>query len=217
VAALLPEARVDEVPVPEVDWVARFRENFRGFDVGRFRIAPPWDLPAERDASLVVMDPGRAFGTGTHETTRLCVRALEAVAARRPLGRLLDLGTGTGLLAIVGLRLGASLALGTDNDPDATASAVEHARLNDAPLRVVLGDLGQPLQAHSFDVVVANLMAPLLLARRAEIAALLRPGGTLLLSGLLVGDVAEVGPAYACLGPARIETDGEWACLAFDC
>ena len=92
VAALLPEARVDEVAVPEVDWVARFRENFRGFDVGRFRIAPPWDLPAERDGNLIVMDPGRAFGTGTHETTRLCVRALEAVAARRPLGRLLDLG-----------------------------------------------------------------------------------------------------------------------------
>src|SRR6266545_149916 len=103
----LPAARVEPAPVPEVDWVARFRETFRGFAAGRFRIAPPWDLPADR-AEVIVVDPGRAFGTGTHETTRLCLGALEALSGERALGRVLDVGTGTGILAVAARRLGAS-------------------------------------------------------------------------------------------------------------
>src|SRR5207247_243375 len=77
----LSAARLEPAPVPEVDWVARFRETFRGFAAGRFRIAPPWDLPADQ-ADVIVVDPGRAFGTGTHETTRLCLAALEARQSR---------------------------------------------------------------------------------------------------------------------------------------
>src|SRR5260370_35872310 len=106
----LPAARVEPASVPEVDWVTRFRATFRGFAAGRFRIAPPWDLPADR-AAVIVLDPGRAFGTGTHDTTRLCLAALEARAGLRPLGRRMDARTGPGLHASATRRLCASASV----------------------------------------------------------------------------------------------------------
>ena len=91
----LPSARLEPIAVPDVDWVASFREGFRAFDVGGFRVVPAWE-PAPAGARVLRVDPARAFGTGTHETTRLCLLALEGLAAERPLGRVLDLGAGTG-------------------------------------------------------------------------------------------------------------------------
>src|SRR5688572_19072565 len=89
--------------VPDVDWVARFRDGFRAFRVGRFHVVPAWEEPAAtEDAGAIPLRilPARAFGTGTHESTRLCLTALEALAARAPLGRVLDVGGGTGILAV---------------------------------------------------------------------------------------------------------------------
>ena len=217
VAAALPDLFVDAVEVPDVDWVARFREGFQAFDAGRFRIVPAWDpLPADRAHALVV-DPGRAFGTGTHETTRLCLDSIEALAARRPLGRTLDLGAGTGLLAIAAWRLGASPVVATDIDPEATASSALHARLNEAPLRVVRADGGRGLRALAFDLVLANLMALFLVDRASEVRALVAPGGALVLSGLLVGDVSEVRAVYdPLLGVPLERTLGEWAALVYE-
>lgn len=208
----LPAARVEPAPVPEVDWVARFRATFRGFAAGRFRIAPPWDLPADR-ARVIVVDPGRAFGTGTHETTRLCLAALEDRAGRRPLGRVLDLGTGTGILAVAARRLGASAVVAADLDPEATESAHRHARLNDVELAVVRANGGAAFPSRAFDVVLANLSAPLLQARVSELVAPARSGGTLILSGMLALDVADVKAAYAQAASLTPRMDGEWACL----
>ena len=136
----LAGVRIEPAAIPDVDWVARFREGFRPFTVGRFLVAPPWNVPAPSrpDQRVLIVDPGRAFGTGTHETTRLCLLAMD---------------------------------------------------------------------------VLANLTAPLLRARAGEIAGLLAPGGTLVLSGLLCEDLESVRDAYACLGPATVRTDGEWAAL----
>ncbi|HSD29059.1 MAG TPA: 50S ribosomal protein L11 methyltransferase, partial [Vicinamibacteria bacterium] len=203
--ALPPGATVSPAEVEEVDWVARFREGFHAFRAGCFVVAPPWDAatrsapPLEADPSsprsprsapeTLIVDPGRAFGTGTHETTRLCLATLEDLASRRPLGRTLDLGAGTGLLAVAAVRLGASFVCASDIDPEATASSHHHARLNGAGLRVVRADGGRAFRAGSFDLVLANLMALLLVDRAAEIRALLAPGGALVLSGLLVEDV----------------------------
>ena len=209
---------VEAVAVPEVDWVARFREGFRGFRAGSFEIVPVWDVPAGRlpgDPGLLVVDPGRAFGTGTHETTRLCLAALERQAAARSLGRVLDVGTGTGLLAVAAAKRGASLAVGADNDPEATHAAARHAALNQVAVCVVQADGGRAFPPGAFDLVLANLMAPLLLERRAELAALLAPGGVLVLSGLLDTDVAEVKAGYASLGLPAVRSDGEWAALVF--
>ena len=211
----LPGAELALVAVPEVDWVARFREGFRPFQVGRFLVAPRWDAPAPSPGVLVV-DPGRAFGTGTHETTRLCLESLEDLASRRPLGRTLDLGSGTGLLAVAAGRLGAGPLVASDIDPEATASSRLHARLNGARAHVVRADGGRGFRPGSFDLVLANLMALLLIDRASEIRALVAPGGALVVSGLLLDDVPPVRDAYAACGVPRERTLGEWAALVFD-
>lgn len=206
-----PGASLRPVPVPEVDWVARFRESFRALDVGRFRIVPAWeDPPAGPD--VLVVEPGRAFGTGTHESTRLCLAALEALAPRG-LGRLADVGTGSAILAIAALRLGAAVAVGVDDDPEALEVARRHVALNGEAVALVRGDGGRPLRDGAFDTVVANITAPVLAARPAELAALARPGGRLVLAGLLVSDVAEVRAAYAGAGKVAVREDGDWASL----
>ncbi len=210
----LPAATIEAVPIPEVDWVARFRETFRAFRVGRFAIAPPWDLPAD-DADLIVVDPGRAFGTGTHESTRLCLGALEDLADERDLGRVIDVGAGTGILGLAAVRLGARLVVATDTDPEAAASAVHHAVLNGAPLRVVRGDGAEPFRPRAFDVVLANLTPPLLVAHAAPIAALRGPSGALVLSGLLDSDLPAVQGAYVACGSPEVRQDGEWAALVY--
>jgi ribosomal protein L11 methyltransferase len=211
----LSAAVVAEVPVPEVDWVARFREGFRAFDVGRFTVTPSWEARAASPERLIV-DPGRAFGTGTHETTRLCIGALEDLAARRPLGRTLDLGSGTGLLAVAAARLGAGPVVASDVDPEAAASSQLHARLNATRLHVVQADGGRPFRRAAFDLVLANLMALFLIDRAEEVRGLVAPGGALVLSGLLLDDVPPVREAYAASGTPREHTLGEWAALVFE-
>ena len=210
----LKDAAVEPVPVPEIDWVARFRQSFRAFRVGRFVVAPPWDQPADAE-ELLLVDPGRAFGTGTHESTRLCLGALEDLARRRDLGRVLDVGTGTGILSVAAARLGARLVVASDVDPEATASARTHARLNGVELRVVRGDGARPFEPGAFDLVLANLTAPLLVAQARDLAALRAPGGGLVLSGLLETDLEEVGAAYASCGRPETRHDGEWAALLY--
>ena len=211
-------ARVEPVPVPDVDWVSRFRETFRSFPVGSFRVTPPWEFSEQRgpDARVLIIDPGRAFGTGTHETTRLCLAEIELLfAARRP-SRVLDIGTGTGILAIAAARLGASLVVGSDYDPEALLSARHHAMLNEVPLALVEDDGGAAFQAQSFDLVLANLSAPLLRAHAHGIAGLVGPAGTLVLAGLLTADAASVRVAYATLGTPRERREGEWSALTFE-
>jgi ribosomal protein L11 methyltransferase len=161
------------------------------------------------------VDPGRAFGTGTHETTRLCLLAIETLAAEGPLGRVADIGTGAGLLAVAAAKRGARAVVGVDNDPEAVRSARRHARLNGVELGLVLADGGRALRPDLFDLVLANLTAPLLLERRDEIASLLAPGGALVLSGILGTEAAEVASAYSRVGAPRPRPDGEWTALEF--
>jgi ribosomal protein L11 methyltransferase len=210
----LATATVEPVAIPQVDWVARFRESFRAFRVGGFVVAPPWDRPPE-GGQLLLVDPGRAFGTGTHETTRLCLRALEDLARRRRPGRVIDVGAGTGILGIAAALLGAHLVVATDNDPEATAAARAHACLNGVELRLVRGDGPRPFVPEAFDLVLANLTAPLLVAHAHGLAQLRSPGGTLVLSGLLEADIAEVQVAYAGSGAPEVRRDGEWAALVY--
>jgi ribosomal protein L11 methyltransferase len=212
---LPPGARVQAVPVPEVDWVARFREGFRSFRVGPFLLVPVWEglSPA---SDVLVVDPGRAFGTGTHETTRLCLRALVDVSGRSHPARCLDLGSGAGLLAVAATRLGCPCVVASDLDPEATASTRHHARLNAAGVHVVRADGGAAFRAATFDLVLANLTAPLLQERAAEIARLRAPTGALVLSGLLVPDVQGVADAFSVLGRPAVDTEGEWAALLFE-
>ena len=205
---------VSETDVPDVDWVARFRETFRASEHAGFRMVPIWEASDPKPGTLIV-DPGRAFGTGTHETTRLCLDAIRQLSSRQRLGRVLDLGAGTGLLALAALQCGADFALATDVDPEATASARRHAAINRLPLQALLADGGRALQPGRFDLVLANIAAPLLVERAHEITLLLAPRGVLVLSGLLTGDVEEVSRAYGRCGTPQVLQDGEWAALLF--
>jgi ribosomal protein L11 methyltransferase len=211
--AHLSEAHVEPAEIRDVDWVARFRESFRPFQVRGFTIAPAWNVPRVVAGRLLIVDPGRAFGTGTHETTRLCLRALEGLAAARPLPRVVDIGTGSGILAVAAALLGSSCVVAVDNDPEASLAARRHAELNGVSLRVVRGDGGRALAPGSFDVVVANLTATLLQDRCRELASLGAPGATLVLSGLLVEDLPGLRQRYEPLGHVAVETEGEWAAL----
>jgi ribosomal protein L11 methyltransferase len=209
-----PGVRVEREAVADVDWVARFRERFRAFDAGPFRIVPAWEAgTSPRDSRTLVVDPGRAFGTGTHETTRLCLAALARLAGGPGLGRVIDVGTGSGLLAIAALRLGASAAVGVDNDQEALRAAAHHAELNRAPLRLIAGDGGRPVRPGCFDSVLANLMAPLLLEKKAELDRLRSRRGRLVLSGLLQEDLRMLRDAYASAGALEELHEGEWAAL----
>jgi ribosomal protein L11 methyltransferase len=213
----LAGARAEATAVPDVDWVARFRESFRSFRVGGFYIAPPWDLPATLlpGERLLVLDPGRAFGTGTHETTRLCLRAVERAFREGRPTRVLDIGTGTGILAVAAALLGAPRVTGIETDPEALSSARAHARLNHVPLDLVMADGGRGLRAGAFDLVLANITAPLLRERCEEISALPRAGGVLVLSGLLAEEADAVRVAYGRCGRPETTYDGEWAAHQF--
>jgi ribosomal protein L11 methyltransferase len=206
-------ARVEPAPVPDLDWVSRFRREFRAFEVGAFRIAPPWDRSDHVGRNLLRIEPGRAFGTGTHETTRLCLRALERLAARRPLGRVLDIGTGSGILAVAAARLGAERVVALDVDPAAVEAAGAAARLNRASILLVRADGAACLAPARFDVVLANLTAPLLVERAREIAARRTPGGGVVLAGLLCEQLGEVREAWSGFGPLDVDEEGEWAAL----
>jgi len=216
----LPRARLQRAEVPEVDWVARFREGFRAFHAAGFVVTPPWEdlsstphpsLGPSRPHVVLIVDPGRAFGTGTHESTRLCLGLLRDLAKRGPLGRVLDLGTGSGILAIAAARLGARTATAVDLDPEAVAAARHHARLNAVELRLVRADLAAALMPGAFDLVVANIAAPLLRERRHEILALAAPA--IVLSGLLATDAEAVRAGYEHAGRIEVRQDGEWAAL----
>jgi ribosomal protein L11 methyltransferase len=164
----------------------------------------------------IVLDPGMAFGTGTHPTTSLCLAALSDLLAARPGARVLDVGTGSGLLAIAARKLGAGVVAGNDNDPVAVQVARENAALNGVALELNERDVGE--QHGPFELVLANILANTLVALAPALAAQLAPGGVVLLSGILTPQEEEVRAAYLEAGlvplPGGDRRDGEWSLLA---
>jgi len=207
-------ARVQAAEVPQVDWVHRFRAGFTAFRAGGFLIVPEWDRgDGLRPERMLVVDPGRAFGTGTHETTQLCLAALADLAAEAPLGRVADIGTGTGILAIAAAKLGSAPTVAADNDEEAISSATTHARLNGVDLAIVRADGATAFRPRTFDLVLANISAPLLAERATELGALLRQGGRAVLSGFLAEDLPRLRASFSHIGPAEERRLAEWAAL----
>lgn len=210
----LPVARIEEAAVPEVDWVARFRESFRPFHAGSFHIVPAWAADRPGEGRRLIVDPGQAFGTGTHESTRLSLAALEALCAARLPRRVLDVGTGSGILAIAARLLGASTAVGIEIDADALPAARDHAALNGVALHLVRGDGARGVRPGAFDLVLANIAAPLLIDRARELAEACRPGGDLVLAGVLRDQVDVVRDAFTAFAASiDVRIEGEWAAL----
>jgi ribosomal protein L11 methyltransferase len=219
------------VEVEDIDWVARFRETFQAFRVGRFEVVPEWRrdaATAEHGVVPLVVDPGRAFGTGTHESTRLCLAVIsdlvpDLTLAPASVPRVLDIGCGTSILAIATARfaraLGRTIAppMVCDIDPEAALSSVRHATLNAVSLGVCVADGTRGFVRGAFNLVFANLMAPLLIERAREIAEAAAPGAALILSGLLTSQADAVENAFAPFvakaGADRRRDLGEWSAL----
>jgi ribosomal protein L11 methyltransferase len=199
--------------VQETDWLAEWKKNWRPAEVGRFVVAPPWSEVEERDGRIrIVVEPGMAFGTGTHETTRLCLAAIEKHFDG---ASFLDVGTGTGVLAIAAARLApAARVSACDTDPLAVEVARENARLNGVGDRIEFRVGSVEAGTASADVVCANLTAdvivPLLPALTG--AACRR----LILSGILDTQADAVLSALGEHGIPRAEVtrDGEWVAIA---
>jgi ribosomal protein L11 methyltransferase len=202
-----------EVVTTEIadDWSQRWREFHRPVVIGdRLTVRPPWEPPSTSSIDLVI-DPGQAFGTGAHATTRLCLELL--LELPEPGGGFVDLGCGSGVLAIAAARLGYSPVLALDNDPASVAATAENAAVNGVSVEVRRFDLRFEVVPET-DTVVANLLGPLLRAWAPRLAA---PPARLLVSGLLVAEADGIAEAFAAAGLR--ETDrrvtGEWAALLF--
>ena len=205
--------------VADEDWGEGWKKEFRPLDVGRVRVRPSWITEAPPPGSVeVVLDPGMAFGTGSHPTTSLCLAALSDLLAARPGASVLDVGTGSGILAIAARRLGAGRVAANDDDPKAVEVARENAAANGVVLEIVAAPAGRI--AGTFDLVVANILANTLVALAPELASKLAPRGVVLLSGILASQEDEVLRAYVARGLAPVaggdRREGEWSLLALE-
>ncbi len=207
--------RIELVEIDDQDWAARSQAHLTRVTVGTITVAPPWDAAPPADGVLVIVYPSTGFGTGHHQTTRLCLGLLQKVemAGRRAV----DLGTGSGVLALAAWRLGASDIEALDDDEDAVVNARENLRLNSAESAITLrqADLRVEPVAPG-DVVTANLTGALLVAQAPSITALVRPGGTLIVSGFLAPEVDQVGAMFTS-ALTRVEevAEDEWRALSF--
>jgi ribosomal protein L11 methyltransferase len=203
---------VTAIDVPDEDWARRSQEDLTPITVGRITIVPNPQAPIPNPCTIVIV-PSMGFGTGHHATTRLCLAALQTIDLRDQV--MLDIGTGSGVLALAARRLGAARATGIDHDPDAIQSARENLELNRDVQSVSFDvvDLAAT-KLPAADVVTANLTGALLVRSSNTVLAAVRPGGTLILSGLLSHERDEVCAAFV---PAAVswerEEDG-WVGLA---
>lgn len=182
--------------VRDEDWAENWKQFYHPLEVGpRLVICPSWEKFSPRPEQLVViLDPGSAFGTGYHWSTRLCLEFLEEVAPREPM---LDLGTGSGILAIAGARLGVSDILAVDNDPVAVKVAKENVAVNGVSIQVELADRAP---ARGYALVTANLIASVLVEMAADLFACLAPQGLLICGGIIRERKDEVVEALSAAG-----------------
>ncbi|WP_313027237.1 50S ribosomal protein L11 methyltransferase [Pseudomonas lopnurensis] len=189
----LPEQQVERVE--DQDWERSWMDNFQPMRFGRrLWIVPSWHAAPEPDAVNLLLDPGLAFGTGTHPTTALCLEWLDTQHLEGQ--SLLDFGCGSGILAIAGLLLGAERAVGTDIDNQALEASRDNAERNGIAAERFVLHLPEQLPQEPADVVVANILAGPLVALAPRIGALVKPGGRLALSGILAEQAEEVRAAY---------------------
>lgn len=200
--------------VRDEDWAENWKKFYHPLEVGRqLVICPSWESFAPKpEQKVVILDPGSAFGTGYHWSTRLCLEFLEEVAPRQPM---LDLGTGSGILAIAAHKLGVADILAVDNDPVAVKVARENVEINQASIRV---ELASQAPAEGFALVTANLIASLLIEMASDLYACLAPGGALICGGIICerkGEVIEALGAAGLVLKADKERE-EWASLLLE-
>lgn len=222
-----PDLAIQPLDVPDDDWVARSQANLRAVRVGNIIVAPPWDIPhtgklkldlaAESGGTplnrpvVIVIRPSMGFGTGHHATTRLCLASLQHVDVQ---GRsAIDIGTGSGVLAIAASRLGAASVVAIDDDLNALHAAEDNLSLNRAAdVSFHAADL-HSTGRDTFDLVMANLTGALLIEAAERLRDLTPQGGRLILSGFMRHEEEAVRAAYPDLSVGNRSEEDEWVCI----
>ena len=223
-AALLSEFRnaldVSALDVDDEDWARRSQAALKAVRVGRLIVAPPWDAPVPPSAVrrplsdsqiVIVIEPSMGFGTGHHETTRLCLELLQQIDVNGK--TVIDVGTGSGVLAIAATKLGASRVVAIDNDPDALQNARENVERNEVQ-HVELREADTTADIAPADVVLANLTAAVLQRAAADLRRMTAAGGTLIVSGFAPDEAGDVAAALALIEIDR-RVEGDWMAAAF--
>ncbi len=200
----------------ERDWNESWKKKFHPIDVGgSFSILPPWEKERQ-DRVNIVIDPGMAFGTGHHQTTRACLVLIERYARQCPRERFLDVGTGTGVLAICASKMGFKEVVAVDTDPLAVDAAVRNVRHNHLE-NIVVHEGSITAAGGTYDFIAANLLSGIIQSMASEMAARLRVSGILLLSGIIGGQEREIITTMEELNLHCVEKDSEdiWVSLIF--
>jgi ribosomal protein L11 methyltransferase len=177
------------------DWERRCLEGFKAICCGqRLWICPSWQTPPDPNAVNVILDPGLAFGTGTHATTRLCLEWLDANFKKDE--TIIDYGCGSGILAIAALKLGAKKAYAIDNDPQALEATLDNSVRNNLDANTLIAELPNYSIPEKADVLIANILAGPLVELAKNLANLVKPNGKIILSGILDSQITEVEDAY---------------------
>jgi len=207
---VMPQLTCAPVDVPDEQWAERSQASLTSVRVGGLSVAPPWDIPTD-DTQVIIILPSMGFGTGHHASTRLCLALLQQI----PMAglRACDVGTGSGVLAIAALRLGASEVIAIDYDIDAIVSARESAELNHvmSGLDIRQADLERDgtVVGAPFDVIIANLTGGLLIRLVDRLVAMATPGASFILSGITLAEGDEVIAAFAGAGCQVVERRDE--------
>ncbi len=210
----------------DLDWMNNWKEFFHAFSIENIVIKPVWEELKEEDQDkiLIEIDPGISFGTGKHETTQLCIRQLLKYIQKDQGQKALDVGCGSGILSIVALKLGAGSVVGTDIDENCMVSAKENMKMNHLPessARFYMGnliddqELLRKVGEESFDIVVANILADVIIPMAPVIPSCLKPGGIFITSGIIDFKEEEVKSAIEATGLEILEINrqGEWVNL----
>lgn len=201
--------------VNEEDWENNWKKYYKPTKVGnRVVVKPIWEDYSKKDDELVVeLDPGMAFGTGTHETTRMCIKALEKYV--KPESEIFDIGTGSGILAITAAKLKAKEVIGVDLDPVAVKSASENVKYNDVDnIKILHGNLMEVVQGKA-DIVVANIIADVIIFLTDGVKDFIVPGGRFICSGIILDRKDDVVNKLESSGfnIEEVNVDGEWVCI----
>jgi ribosomal protein L11 methyltransferase len=207
---------IELAPVPAVDWEAVFRRHHAPIAIGRrLLVAPPWDVPDPGDRELLIVEPGMAFGTGQHATTRTCLEEIEALVLAGGVASALDVGTGSGILAAALARLGVPHVVAFDVDPAVLPLARALLDQNGASRVRLFGGVAAGVRGR-FDLVVANILADTLVVEARALDAVTAPGGRLVLSGLLADQVHRVLAAFPGWRLEATRADDPWRTLRLE-
>ena len=206
IAREFPTLALTPVDVPDEDWAARSQASLKAVRVGNLIVAPPWDAPI-----VVAIRPSMGFGTGHHATTRLCLAALQALEVKER--TVIDVGTGSGVLAIAASLLGAVNVRGIDDDEDAIHAAWDNLALNPAAIVTLLvGDL-RTTQLEPADIVFGNLTGGLLISSAPVMSTHAGKHGVLILSGFQTGEEKDVVAAFTGFDVQRRDQEDDWVCV----